>query len=34
LCDAVIFDCDGVLVDSDILALEIDLSRLASLGIL
>ena len=31
--DAVIFDCDGVLVDSETLALEIELQELAALGL-
>ena len=31
--DAVIFDCDGVLVDSETLALEIELEELATLGL-
>jgi beta-phosphoglucomutase-like phosphatase (HAD superfamily) len=31
--DAVIFDCDGVLVDSETLALEIELKELAELGL-
>ena len=31
--DAVIFDCDGVLVDSETLALEIELEELAALGL-
>jgi beta-phosphoglucomutase-like phosphatase (HAD superfamily) len=31
--DAVIFDCDGVLVDSETLALEIELEELAGLGL-
>lgn len=31
--DAVIFDCDGVLVDSETLALEIELDELAALGL-
>lgn len=31
--DAVIFDCDGVLIDSEILTLEIELSKLANLGV-
>ncbi len=30
---AVIFDCDGVLVDSEILALEVELEMLAALGL-
>jgi HAD superfamily hydrolase (TIGR01509 family) len=30
---AVIFDCDGVLVDSEILALEVELAALAELGV-
>lgn len=30
---AVIFDCDGVLVDSEVLALEIELAGLAELGL-
>ena len=25
--EAVIFDCDGVLVDSEVLAMEVDLAR-------
>lgn len=31
--EAVIFDCDGVLVDSEVLALEIELAALAELGL-
>jgi beta-phosphoglucomutase-like phosphatase (HAD superfamily) len=31
--DAIIFDCDGVLVDSETLALEIELEELAALGL-
>ena len=31
--DAVIFDCDGVLVDSEILALEVELGALAEIGL-
>jgi beta-phosphoglucomutase-like phosphatase (HAD superfamily) len=31
--DAVIFDCDGVLVDSEALALDIELEELAALGL-
>src|SRR5690348_11309011 len=31
--DAVIFDCDGVLVDSETLALEMELEELAQLGL-
>ena len=31
--EAVIFDCDGVLVDSETLALEIELEELAALGL-
>ena len=31
--DAVIFDCDGVLVDSETLALDIELRELAALGL-
>jgi beta-phosphoglucomutase-like phosphatase (HAD superfamily) len=31
--DAVIFDCDGVLVDSETLALEMELEELAALGL-
>jgi HAD superfamily hydrolase (TIGR01509 family) len=31
--DAVIFDCDGVLVDSEVLALEVELSLLGELGL-
>jgi beta-phosphoglucomutase-like phosphatase (HAD superfamily) len=30
---AVIFDCDGVLVDSEVLALEVELDELAALGL-
>src|SRR3974390_662843 len=30
---AVIFDCDGVLVDSEVLALEVELAALAELGL-
>jgi HAD superfamily hydrolase (TIGR01509 family) len=30
---AIIFDCDGVLVDSEILALEVELAALAELGL-
>ncbi|MBL8558391.1 MAG: HAD-IA family hydrolase [Hyphomonadaceae bacterium] len=30
---AVIFDCDGVLVDSEVLALEVELETLAALGL-
>lgn len=30
---AVIFDCDGVLVDSEILALEVEIAALAALGL-
>jgi hypothetical protein len=28
MCEAVIFDCDGVLVDSEVLALEVELAAL------
>ena len=31
--DAVIFDCDGVLVDSEVIALEVELAVLAELGL-
>lgn len=31
--DAVIFDCDGVLVDSEVLALEVELSAAAEIGL-
>ncbi len=31
--DAVIFDCDGVLVDSEVLALEVELTALAEIGL-
>ena len=31
--DAVIFDCDGVLVDSEVLALEVELGALAEIGL-
>ena len=31
--DAVIFDCDGVLVDSEVLALEVELAALAEIGL-
>ena len=30
---AVIFDCDGVLVDSEVLALEIELTSLKEIGL-
>ena len=30
--EAVIFDCDGVLVDSEVLAQEVELSALAEIG--
>ncbi|MGE0045216.1 MAG: hypothetical protein AB7T08_05605, partial [Hyphomonadaceae bacterium] len=30
---AIIFDCDGVLVDSEVLALDVELSALAALGL-
>ncbi|MBU6473643.1 MAG: HAD-IA family hydrolase [Alphaproteobacteria bacterium] len=30
---AIIFDCDGVLVDSEVLALEVELSALAGIGL-
>jgi beta-phosphoglucomutase-like phosphatase (HAD superfamily) len=33
MCEAVIFDCDGVLVDSEILALEVELAALADFGL-
>ncbi len=32
--EAVIFDCDGVLVDSEVLALEVELEALAELGVI
>jgi beta-phosphoglucomutase-like phosphatase (HAD superfamily) len=31
--EAIIFDCDGVLVDSEVLALEVELSSLAEIGL-
>ncbi|MGZ8363413.1 MAG: HAD family hydrolase [Caulobacteraceae bacterium] len=31
--DAVIFDCDGVLADSEVLALEVEIAALAELGL-
>ncbi|NEX91683.1 HAD family phosphatase [Caulobacter sp. 17J65-9] len=31
--DAVIFDCDGVLVDSEVLSLEVELEAMAELGV-
>lgn len=31
--EAVIFDCDGVLVDSEVLALEVELAALAGIGL-
>lgn len=31
--DAAIFDCDGVLVDSEVLALEVELAALAEIGL-
>ena len=31
--DLVIFDCDGVLVDSEVLALEVELAMLAEQGL-
>ena len=31
--EAVIFDCDGVLVDSEVLALEVELASLAEIGL-
>ncbi len=31
--EAVIFDCDGVLVDSEVLALEVELGSLAEIGL-
>jgi len=31
--EAVIFDCDGVLVDSEVLALEVELAALANIGL-
>ena len=31
--DAVIFDCDGVLVDSEVLALEVELAAVAEIGL-
>ncbi len=31
--EAVIFDCDGVLVDSEVLALEVELAALAEIGL-
>src|SRR5271165_5248438 len=31
--DAVIFDCDGVLVDSEVLALEVELQALTEIGL-
>jgi HAD superfamily hydrolase (TIGR01509 family) len=34
MCEAVIFDCDGVLVDSEILAMEVDVAILADFGLL
>ena len=33
MCEAVIFDCDGVLVDSEVLALEVELAALADFGL-
>jgi len=33
LISAVIFDCDGVLVDSEVLALEVELAILAEQGL-
>jgi HAD superfamily hydrolase (TIGR01509 family) len=33
LIEAVIFDCDGVLVDSEVLALEVELAALAEIGL-
>ena len=32
--EAVIFDCDGVLVDSEVLAMEVELTTLADLGLI
>jgi HAD superfamily hydrolase (TIGR01509 family) len=32
--EAVIFDCDGVLVDSEVLALEVELAALSEIGLL
>ena len=31
--EAIIFDCDGVLVDSEVLALEVELAAAASIGL-
>ncbi len=31
--DAIIFDCDGVLVDSEVLALEVEIAALAEIGL-
>lgn len=34
MCEAVIFDCDGVLVDSEVLALAVELAALAEIGLI